>query len=111
MVLADLNGDGKLDVASGAGNVLLLGNGDGTFQPPLTLGAGGPGIAVGDFNHDGKPDLAVGGVTILLNIATNFHYATTTAIASRPTQTLSASLSHFTAAVTPAFNALRLPAA
>jgi hypothetical protein len=31
------------------------------------LGAGGLGIAIGDFNNDGSPDLVVGGATILLN--------------------------------------------
>jgi hypothetical protein len=69
LVVADFDGDGKLDVASGAGNFLLLGNGDGTFQPVLGLGASGAGITVGDFNLDGKPDLAVGGVTILMNVS------------------------------------------
>jgi len=66
LVLADFNGDGKLDVASGVGQFLLLGNGDGTFQQ-LTMAPGGSGAAVGDFNGDGKPDLAVGGVEVLLN--------------------------------------------
>jgi hypothetical protein len=66
LVMADFNGDGKLDLAVGAGNVLLVGNGDGTFQTPIVLGAGGLGIAVGDFNRDGRADLAVGGVTVLL---------------------------------------------
>jgi hypothetical protein len=69
LVLADFNGDGKLDVASGAGDTLLLGNGDGTFQPPLVLGGEGFGIAVGDFNLDGKPDIAVGDPIVLLNIS------------------------------------------
>jgi uncharacterized protein YfaP (DUF2135 family) len=51
----------------------MLGNGDGSFQPPLAFGAGGnpTSVAVGDFNGDGKPDLAVAnsfaGVSILLN--------------------------------------------
>src|SRR5438552_1604767 len=101
LAIADFDGNGTLDVASGAGNFLLLGNGDGTFQPALILGADGPGIAVGDFNLDGKPDLAVGGVTILLNISS----ATT----RTPTTTLNSSLNlsyvgqsvTFTAAVSP----------
>jgi hypothetical protein len=84
LALADFDGDGKLDVASGAGDFLLLGNGDGTFQPPLILGGAGPGIAVGDFNLDGKPDLAVGGITILLNINPTTHTATTTTLTSSP---------------------------
>jgi hypothetical protein len=68
----DFNHDGKLDLAVvGQGNTsveILLGNGDGTFQTPLTVDAapGAPsyeglsGIAIGDFNGDGRLDLAVG---------------------------------------------------
>ena len=45
------------------GNVsLLLGNGDGTLRPPLTLVGGGNRpytMAAGDFNHDGNRDLAL----------------------------------------------------
>ena len=38
-ILADFNGDGKLDItyASGTGVFVQLGNGDGSFQPPLTV--------------------------------------------------------------------------
>ena len=40
---------------------VLLGNGDGTFQTQKTYAVGyGPySVAVGDFNGDGKADLAV----------------------------------------------------
>jgi hypothetical protein len=83
LAVADFDGDGTLDIASGAGNFMLLGKGDGTFQPPLLLGADGPGIAVGDFNLDGTPDLAVGGVTILINVSpAPARTATTTTLAS-----------------------------
>lgn len=72
LILGDLNGDGKLDVASGTGGFLLLGNGDGTFQNVMTLGIQARGIATADFNHDGKPDLAIGGAAILLNVGPGF---------------------------------------
>jgi uncharacterized repeat protein (TIGR01451 family) len=68
LVLADFNRDGKADLAfitMGASNgvTIQLGNGDGTFGFPVNI-AFAPsaqlyGLAVGDFNHDGKPDLAV----------------------------------------------------
>ena len=41
---------------------VLLGNADGTFQTANNFGVGvfPDGVAVGDFNGDGKPDLARG---------------------------------------------------
>jgi len=72
VVAADFNGDGKQDLAvvnagnAGAGDdgsvSILLGNGDGTFQSASNIpgGKNPVSIAVGDFNGDGRPDLAVG---------------------------------------------------
>ena len=65
VAIADLNGDGHLDiVATGpeVGAVVWLGNGDGTFRTGVqysNTGGGSSAIAVGDFNGDGKPDIAV----------------------------------------------------
>jgi len=68
IVAGDFNGDGKLDLATGnqgdanhVGSVsILLGNGDGTFQPPVDYATTFvvEAIAVGDFNGDGKLDLS-----------------------------------------------------
>jgi FG-GAP-like repeat len=68
LAVADFNHDGKLDVAvsSIASNVVtvLLGNGDGTFGEPQSLTVPNASyvesLTVGDFNHDGNPDIAVG---------------------------------------------------
>jgi hypothetical protein len=63
VVTADFNNDGILDLALGnSGNLaILLGNGDGTFQPVARYQANYEPeiIASGDFNGDGATDLAI----------------------------------------------------
>src|SRR6185436_18922159 len=82
VAVGDVNNDGKRDIitANAGGNVtVLLGNGNGTFQPPQSVtlppqmppGYSGEtpiaqvptSIAVGDLNADGKLDLVVNGQT------------------------------------------------
>ena len=70
IAVADLNGDGKQDLVvtnASSGTIVgqsvtvLPGNGDGTFgiARTYTSGVNPQDIVIGDFNGDGKPDLAV----------------------------------------------------
>jgi VCBS repeat protein len=68
VAVADVNGDGNPDLLVGNAGVaegsigILLGRGDGTFQPVATYDSGGSlaySIAVADVNGDGNPDLVV----------------------------------------------------
>jgi hypothetical protein len=83
LVVADFNKDGNLDIGlRTCCNVpstisILLGNGDGTFQPPMFTGGQNNtvynGLAVGDFNQDGNLDIVTNysnppdsGISVLL---------------------------------------------
>ena len=64
--VADVNGDGKLDIAlisTSTTVTVALGNGDGSFQGPQSYSPGlyPSGLAIADVNGDGKPDLVVTG--------------------------------------------------
>ncbi len=85
LAAADFNADGIADLAVADADpgfdavYVLLGTGAGAFSAPVSYpgGLGPTEVIVGDFNNDGKPDLAIadagdyvnpstGGVTILL---------------------------------------------
>ena len=73
LAVGDLNGDGNLDVVaanpavhlpSAASVSTFLGRADGTLGPPDTAAVGTGSsqpyaVAMGDFNGDGKPDVAI----------------------------------------------------
>ena len=79
-VVADVNGDGKADFITANVNVnsngpnalntitILPGNGDGTFQAPLSFSANDsfPSVNVADMNGDGHPDLIISGASVQL---------------------------------------------
>ena len=62
VAVGDLRGNGREDILALAGDAVsvLLGNGDGTFQPRTQLDGGqtfASSFAVGDFNGDGRLDI------------------------------------------------------
>ena len=83
LATADLNGDGNLDLVapdlSNSTVAVLYGNGNGTFQNAVEFAVPytATGVAIGDFNKDGKPDIVAaassgccpwgGGIAVLLN--------------------------------------------
>jgi hypothetical protein len=80
VAIGDLNGDGKLDLATANDNAdgtvsVLVNRGDGSFRAKRDFRTGGGpfSVAIGDLNGDGKPDLATanfvedGAVSVLLN--------------------------------------------
>jgi len=114
VTVLDVNGDGKLDLAASTASVvstlaLLLGNGDGTFQAPISYpNLGGLALASGDFNGDHTPDLILTqggtGVTVVLNSGGTFPATTSSQNPSKFGQPVT-----FTTTVTPTFSFIRTP--
>src|SRR5437660_480747 len=96
VVIGDLNGDGKPDLAvsndGGESVSILLSTGTGSFGAATKFAVGSPplSVAIGDLNGDGKPDLATANVgsntvSILLGTGTgSFGAATNFAVGSNP---------------------------
>lgn len=115
IAVADLDGDGKLDLvilslfATGqsvgdSSMAVLLGNGDGTFQPALSYPSGtgyAYSFAFGDVNLDRRPDVVVAGgvLSILLNVSTA---PTTTLLASSKNPSVKGKCVTFTVTVSSA---------
>ena len=63
VAVSDLNGDHKADLVVISSHTIniMLGNGDGTFQLPISFNPpyAPSALGVGDFNRDGKMDLAM----------------------------------------------------
>lgn len=85
VTVADFNGDSNEDLVVARLNAeegvrVLLGKGDGTFQAPRDFAAFASSLAVGDFNGDGKMDIAAGDnpLSVLLGDGTgNFQISQT----------------------------------
>jgi hypothetical protein len=67
LAVADLTNNGIADIIGlGFGNVaVVLGTGNGQFQPEIQFGTGGVepwALAIADVNHDGVPDLIIANI-------------------------------------------------
>lgn len=69
VAVGDFSHDGNLDLAIGyrfGGVAVLLGNGDGSFQPEKDYDGGGGTLTVRDMNGDGNLDIITEGVYLML---------------------------------------------
>ncbi len=111
-VIGDFNGDGYPDIVTGDDHPfdnrgaisLLLGNGDGTFQPHLEYNAGSPwSVSAADLNGDGALDLTTSNlrgnsVSVLFNLGGSRVF-----LSSSENPSHAGDLVTFTATVTPTF--------
>jgi hypothetical protein len=115
LTLADVNGDGNLDIVVANtidGSLgILEGVGDGTFLPPLTFGSSEClcySVTLTDVNRDGKPDVVMSGlgnsdkgtIDVFINSATSTYRGTTTTLSSSLNPSVFGQSVTFTAQVT-----------
>jgi hypothetical protein len=83
IAIGDFNGDGNLDIVLGSSQTttgsqptssvcIMLGDGNSHFtpMPNVTIPGVANQIAVGDFNHDGKPDILILGFSQTISVLT-----------------------------------------
>jgi len=117
VAVADVNGDGRLDVATadaGDGTVgVLLGNGDGTLQSSVSFAAGSApmSLALANFNGDAHVDIvaATGGAGSTVVVLIGAQSATGAALSSSENPANSGDTVILAASVAPASSSFGVP--